>query len=75
MKIVEIQHGVTQAKFMIHDEESKAILEVWEQRQEGDDVGFDVLDSRFIHTNKVEESGPRAKSWWCVAGYQEGGLK
>lgn len=56
-------------------QESRELEERWQNRQEGEDVGYEILDSRFIHPNKLEESGPRAKNRWCVAGYQEGGLK
>ena len=45
--------------------ESRKILEKWQNRAPDEDVGFDLLGSRFIHTDKSEETGIRAKSRWC----------
>ena len=55
--------------------ESKVLEERWQNRREGEDLGFEILDSRFIQANKEEETGKRAKSRRCVAGYQEGELQ
>lgn len=60
---------------IIDKERSSQLEQAWAARREGEDLGFDISDSRMIHTNKLEETGARAKARWCVAGYQESNLK
>lgn len=50
---------------------SQELEEIWSQRRTGEDVGFEIVDSRIVHTDKKEAGGVRAKARWCIAGYQE----
>ena len=56
-------------------EESAKLGEEWSKKAQGQDIGYQILNSRFIHTDKTEEEGTRAKSRWCVVGYQEESLE